>query len=531
MFSKILNDKSLILKTFKKENMKKITVLCTVLTFSIVTSIAQKKQEAAAPPVMQADHKLSSDPVAITHHEVTVNGQRFGYSATAGTQPVLDKNGKEIASVFYVYYERSDVKDKSTRPLFFSFNGGPGSASVWMNIGFTGPRRLNIDDEGFPVQPYGFQENPYSILDVADILYVCPVGTGFSRITDKSVDPVTFYGVNSDIKYLAEWLNTFVGSHNRWTSPKFLIGESYGTTRVAGLAMELQEKQWMYLNGVVLVSSGGLELNTSPLIRNAFSLPQFTATAWYHKALPPDLQKKDLAEILPEVENFTTNEYIHALIMGGSLTQDQKAAVAAKVSRYSGISPKVVLENNLVLTANFFRKELLRDRGFTVGRLDSRYLGIDKSGAGLESDYEPSLTSWLHSFTPPINDYLRNELEYKTELPYYLFGPIHGGPWDKTNNHVGENLRQAMNENPALHLMVMEGYYDAGAYFNTKYMMWQLDITGKLKDRMEWHGYRSGHMIYLRKEDLKNAMGDLKSFIQKSIPAKGASIKYNDPKG
>ena len=200
------------------------------------------------------DRKLPADTTVITTHEVTVKGKRFPYTATTGTQPVWDKNGKVIASLYYTYYERSDIKDRASRPLLISFNGGPGSASVWMHVAYTGPRVLLIDPEGYPVQPYGVKENPNTVLDVADIVYVNPVNTGYSRVLDEKAPRETFFGVNADIKYLAEWLNTFVTRKNRWPSPKYLIGESYGTTRVSGLALELQNSQWMYLNGVILVS-------------------------------------------------------------------------------------------------------------------------------------------------------------------------------------------------------------------------------------------------------------------------------------
>jgi carboxypeptidase C (cathepsin A) len=468
---------------------------------------------------------LNIDSSETTHAEVTINGQRVPYDAVAGTIPVWDDGGKPIAGLFYTYYTRTDVKDRAARPLVISFNGGPGTPSVWMEIGYTGPRRLLLDDEGYPVQPYGLKENSSSILDIADIVYLDPVNTGFSRAVSKDIPGSTFFGVNADIKYLAEWISTFVTRNNRWASPKFLIGESYGTTRAAGLALELQETQWMYLNGVVLVSPTDLGLERSEFVQASLRVPYYAATAWYHKALAPDLQAKDLTDMLPEVENFTINELIPALAMGGFLEESRKKELASKLSRYIGLSEKSVLESNLIVPAGFFWKELLRDKGFTVGRLDSRYRGIDSKDAGDEPDYNAELTSWLHSFTPAINIYLREDLHYKTDLKYNMFGPVH--PWDNQNNHTGEDLRKAIAENPYLHLLVQSGYYDGACdYFNAKYSLWQLDPSGRLKDRLSWEGYRSGHMLYLRKSDLAEANENLRKFIRASLPKPGEPAKY-----
>lgn len=509
--------------------MKKNLLTLTAIFALTGMTIAQRP---AAPEVKEVKSEKSFpnrmvDPetAVVTNHTVNIKGQAVPYTATAGTQPVWDDNGKPIASVFYVYFQRTDVKDRASRPLIFSFNGGPGSASVWMNIGYTGPRILNVDDEGYPLQPYGLKDNPYSVLDVADIIFIDPVNTGYSRKTDNDVPGSKFFGVNADIKYLADWLTTFVTRSNRWASPKYLIGESYGTTRVSGLALELQGRQWMYLNGVVLVSPTELGINRSGPVADALMLPYYAATAWYHKALPSDLQGKDLTAMLPEVENFTVNDLIPALVKGNTLSDAERKQIAAKIARYSGIKENVVMQNNLVIRPNFFWKELLRDRGQTVGRLDSRYIGIDKMDAGMGPDYNSELTSWLHSFTPAINMYLREELKFKTDLRYNMFGPVH--PWDNSNDRTGENLRAAMAQNPYLHLLVQSGYYDGACdYFNAKYNMWQMDPSGKLKPRMSWTGFRSGHMMYLRKPDLEEANEQLRVFIKNSTPKPGTPAKF-----
>jgi len=463
------------------------------------------------------DRALEAESSVSSTGQVTIKGKAVPYKVTAGTQPVWDKDGKVIASLFYTYYERSDVSDKSRRPFIMSFNGGPGSASVWMHVAYTGPKILNIDSEGYPVQPYGIHDNPHSVLDVADIVFIDPVNTGFSRILEPKTEKSVFFGVNADITYLADWLDVFVSRTGRWTSPKYLIGESYGTTRVSGLALELQERHWMYLNGVILVSPTELGLKRDGPVNDALSLPYYTAAAWYQKALPADLQQKDLNDVLPEAEAFALDELIPALSKGGFLDDAKRKQIASKYSRLSGLSEKVILQHNLAVPTQYFWKELLREKGLTIGRLDSRYLGIDKIEAGSRPDYNSELTSWLHSFTPAINYYLRDVLKYKTDLQYNMFGPVN--PWNRENDNTGDNLRQAMAENPYMQVMIQSGYFDgATTYFDAKYSMWQIDPSGKMKDRLRFKGYRSGHMMYLRSEDLATSNEHIREFIRDTTP-------------
>ncbi|GGK15375.1 carboxypeptidase [Yeosuana aromativorans] len=473
--------------------------------------------------------KIPADTSVVTTHTVTIKNQLISYKAIAGTQPVWNEKGEPIATLFYTYYERDKV-DKKNRPLIFSFNGGPGSASAWMHIAYTGPKVLNIDPEGYPIQPYGVEDNPNSILDVADIVYIDPVNTGYSRmIADKDgklPDRSTFFGINSDIKYLAGWMNTFVSRVNRWQSPKYIIGESYGGTRVMGLANELQSSQWMYLNGVIMVSPADYKLyNTNQPVYSALSLPYFTATAWYHKVLPPALQNQDLLDILPEVEDYAIQKLMPALAQGGFISDDEKQQVAKQVAYYSGLSETSVLQNNLNVPNSFFWKDLLRNKtGQTVGRLDSRYLGIDKTEAGDNPDFNPELTAWLHAFTPAINYYISEQLNFKTDIKYNMFGDVH--PWDNRNDNTRDDLRKAMAQNPYLKVLIQSGYYDgACTYFGAKYTMHQVDPSGKMKDRFTFKGYRSGHMMYLRKEDLHTATDDIREFIISSS-SKGNPAKY-----
>ena len=475
------------------------------------------------------DHRIPVDTMVVTTNSVVIKGKTVPYKATTGMQPVWNDNGKIIASLYYTYYKRIDVKNDEERPIIMSFNGGPGSASVWMHIAYTGPKVLKIDDEGFPVQPYGVKDNPNSILDVADIVYVNPVNTGYSRpivTKGEKLDKSQFFGINADVKYLASWLNTFITRNNRWKSPKYIIGESYGGTRVMGLAAELQNRQWMYLNGVIMVSPADYKvLRTEGSVDYAINLPYFTAAAWYHKMLSPELQSKDLTEILPEAESFAINTLLPAISKGGFISENEKNQVSKKMAYYSGLSNKVILQNNLEVSPSFFWKELLRDKtGQTIGRLDSRYLGVDKRETGVSTDYNSEITSWLHSFTPAINYYIREQLNFKTDVKYNVFGSV--SPWDNRNNNVREGLRQAMAQNPYLKVLIQSGYYDgATTYFGSKYTMWKTDPSGKMKDRFYFKGYRSGHMMYLRNEDLQKANDDLRTFISNSL-SNGKSAKY-----
>ena len=479
--------------------------------------------------VQAQDSRIPLDTTIVTTNEVSVNGQKITYKATTGMQPVWDDHGEVIASLYFTYYQRTNVKNREKRPIIMSFNGGPGSASVWMHIAYTGPKVLNIDEEGYPIQPYGVKDNPNSIIDVADIVYINPVNTGYSRPVVKEgekFDKSLFFGINADVKYLASWLNTFISRNNRWQSPKYIIGESYGGTRVMGLAAELQNRQWMYLNGVIMVSPADYRvLRTDSALSSSLNLPYFTAAAWFHKMLPAELQNKDLLDVLPLSEEYAINKLIPAIAKGGFISNEERDKIAEKMSFYSGIKKKVLLQHNLDLPKDYFWKELLRDKnGYTVGRLDSRYKGLDKRIAGEKPDYNSEITSWLHSFTPAINYYIREHLNFKTDVRYNVFGPV--GPWDNRNDNVREGLRQAMAQNPYLKVLIQSGYYDgATTYFNAKYTMWQTDPSGRMKDRFYFKGYRSGHMMYLRNEDLKKSNDDLREFIENSL-TNGKSAKY-----
>jgi carboxypeptidase C (cathepsin A) len=503
------------------------SLFVTTLAILLLGGTVQAQEKSDSP----LKRSLPPDTAITASEQVTIEGEAVPYEVTTGTQPVYGENDTAIASLHYTYYERSDVDTREERPLVISFNGGPGSGSLWMHLGYTSPKHLVISDEGYPVQPYGVEDNEHSILDVADILYVNPVNTGFSRILDEDVDREKFFGVNADVEYLADWIDTFVSRQNRWRSPKYLIGESYGTTRVSGLAGALQNSHWMYLNGVILVSPTGLGLEPAgPSPRSeALKLPYYAATAWYHEQLPDDLQNRDLNDLLAEVEDYTIEEYIPALTRAGFIEEEDRQEVAQQVARYSGLSEQFVLDHNLAVPSDAFWKELLQDEGHTIGRLDSRYRGVDVKNAGDEYDYPAELTAWNHAFTPAINHYLRDELGFETDLQYNVFGSVR--PWEDEDNDTGEQLRQAMAQNPYLNVMVQSGYYDGATdYFSAKYVMWNLGTRDTLRNRLRFEGYRSGHMMYLREEDLETANQHIREFIEASIPEDGVPAGYGPRK-
>ena len=497
-----------------------LLTLAAALVLSYSTNVlAQGARPGASPaPAAGGGQKagkeadlLPAEPV-ISQRTGTFNGQTVSYTAEAGWIPIRE-DGKMVAKMFYVGYTRNGVTDVSKRPLIISFNGGPGTASVWMHLGFTGPRHVTYDDDGFQQKPpAGLEDNPHAILDVADIVYLDPIGTGFSRMVEGE-DLHKFHGKLSDIQSVGDFIHTYVNRKDRWTSPKFLIGKSYGTVRASGLVGSLQQRFQMWINGVILVSATDLNLERGPEITHATGLPNKTATAWYHKQLPADLQAKPLREVLAESEKFAMNEYLVALGKGDQLTDAERDAVATKFARFSGLKKEYVLLANLRVDFARHWKELLRDQRYTVGRLDTRYIGIDKDAAGERPEYSPELADWNGPFGAAINKYLRSELKYNPEIQYNVWGNVR--PWGQDEGtSVAEMLRGAMRDNPHLKVLVTGGYYDAACdYFNAIYTMNHLQPGGEFKGRYRFAWYESGHMMYLRKPDLKSSNDDLRSFI------------------
>ncbi len=499
---------------------RSVLALLTVVVFALhvrPTSAQQpqRPQPSEAGKAGQEANLLPDDPV-VTQHTARIDGQAVSYKAEAGWLPIRE-DGKLMAKMFYVAYTRDGVQDLSARPLVFSFNGGPGTASVWMHMGYTGPRRVVYDDDGFALRPPGtLEDNPHSILDMADIVYIDPVATGFSRMVEGE-ELHKYHGTLSDIQSVAEFIRLYILRKDRWMSPKFLIGESYGTTRASGLAGYLSNSHRIYLNGVILVSMTNLDVEAGPDVGYATSLPQRAATAWYHHQLGDDLQARPIRDFLSEVEAFAMGDYLQALVQGDRLGEAERSAMARRVARYTGLSAEFVLSANLRVDSRRFWKELLRDQRLTVGRLDSRYLGIDRDAAGEGPEYDPAMSDWNGPFSDAVNRYLREELRYNPDLEYNVWGNVR--PWTRDESaNVGDMLRRAMRDNPYLKVMVQGGYYDAATdYFTAVYTMSHLQPGGEFRDRFRFSWYESGHMMYLRKPDLANANNDLRDFIRWSL--------------
>ncbi len=492
-------------------------VLVSVVTCPPGSATAQQAREAdESQGTAGVEATLLPDEPVVTTHSAQIEGQTVRYTTEAGWLPIREE-GKLTAKMFYIAYARDGVEDLGTRPLLFSFNGGPGTASVWMHLGYTGPRRVVYDDEGFAVIPPGMlEDNPHSILDVADIVYIDPVATGYSRMVEGE-ELHRYHGTLSDIQSVGEFIRLYLVRKDRWLSPKFLIGESYGTTRASGLAGHLARQHRIYLNGVILVSMTDLNVEQGTDVAYATALPQLTATAWYHGQLPDDLQARPLRDVLDEVERFAMGEYLAALVQGDRIGDPERDGIARAVARLTGVTPDYVVATNLRIDSRRFWKELLRDQRLTVGRLDSRYLGVDRDAAGEHPEYDPAMADWNGAFSNAINRYLRAELRYETDLAYNVWGNVR--PWKRDEGvNVSDMLRQAMRDNPYLKVLIQGGYYDAATdYFGAMYTISHLQPGGELRDRFRFAWYESGHMMYLRRPDLGAANADLRDFIRWSL--------------
>ena len=469
----------------------------------------------------QAPKNVSDEIISETMHTVLINGEQIKYKATAGTMLLKDKNDKPIASIFFTAYTKADVTEMTARPITFSFNGGPGSSSTWLHIGLLGPRRVLMDEGSRPMPPpYRLINNEYSILDETDIVFIDPVNTGYSRAVPEKKSK-QFHSIDGDIESVGEFIRLYVTRFKRWSSPKFLIGESYGAIRAAGLAGHLQNRHGMYLNGIMLVSAllnfQCISFNPGNELPYILFLPSYTATAWYHDKLPETLQE-DLRSTLDKAEKFALGEYATALIKGTALPEDEHTQIVQKLARYTGLSIKYIEQTNLRIKNLRFVKELLRDERRTVGRMDSRFTGIDRDAAGESYEYDPGYAIVQGPFTATLNDYLRGELKFETDLPYKILSDK-VQPWDygKYKNryvNVAETLRKAMTRNPLLRVFVASGYYDlATPYFATEYTFNHLGLDIKLQKNISMGYYKAGHMMYIHKPSLAQLKEDLAGFI------------------
>lgn len=462
----------------------------------------------------------------ITRHSIQVNGMAMGYSVTTGRLPIRDEHGEVEAHIFFMAYTRTEAGPSINRPLMFSFNGGPGSASVWLHLGALGPKRVKMKTDGqMPPPPFRLEDNPLTWLEHADLVFIDPVGTGYSRPTKPELGK-KFWGLKGDIASVGEFITSYLTRYSRWTSPLFLVGESYGTTRAAGLAGYLIDRG-VALNGILLVSSilhfQTAHFATGNDLPYILFLPTYTATAWYHGRLPKDLQK-DLKSTLSEVETWALGEYAAALAYGDNLEQKARTGIVKKLARYTGLSERYVLDSDLRIPIFRFCKELLRSERRTVGRLDSRFKGIDASAVAERPDFDPSMAAIRPPYTATFNDYVRAQLGYETELPYHILGGGIKTPWawDSENSYVetSETLRAAMSSNPHMRLFVASGYYDlATPYFATEYTLAHLGLDSSLRSNISTAEYEAGHMMYIDEKELAKLKHDVGQFIDKTLHA------------
>ena len=493
-----------------------------------------RTQAQARPGAAGADRQQSTSTVkppeetsSETRHTITVGGKPLPYAAVAGTMLLKNEEGTPKAAIYYTAYFRSDVRDAAARPLSFAFNGGPGSASVWLHMGAFGPRKVRLDDEGFPL-PAVFElvDNENTLLDATDLVFIDPVSTGYSRAVPGE-SPSQFHGYLEDIESVGEFIRLFVTRRGRWASPKFILGESYGTVRASGLAGWLQGRApGMYLNGIVLVSSAinfqNFRFAPGNDLPDIFYVPTYAADAWYHKKLAADLQARPVADVVEEARRFALGPYATALMKGNALPDAEKKGISAGLARLTGLDPAFIDRANLRVTLPRFCKELLRGERKTIGRLDGRFTGFDYDAAGEVYESDPSSAAITGPFAAALNAYLRGELKYESDAVYAISGNVR--PWSYANAqneylNVSETLRQAMTENRFLRVFLANGYYDGATPFcATEYTVSHMDPGGELKDRISFGYYEAGHMMYIHAPSHAKLKADIVGFMKSALP-------------
>ncbi|MFN6963261.1 MAG: S10 family peptidase [Pyrinomonadaceae bacterium] len=462
----------------------------------------------------------------VRKQSVRVGGRTLNYTTTTGFMPIKNAvSGETEARIFYMAYTLDGVSDPRTRPLMFSFNGGPGSASVWLHLGALGPRRVKMLDDGLmPPPPYEMVDNDQTWLTETDMVFIDPVGTGYSRAAKPELAS-KFFGVNGDIESVGEFIRMYLGRSERWSSPMFLVGESYGTTRASGLSNWLFE-HGVGLNGIILVSTvmnfqtiRFADNNDMPLV---LILPSYATTAWYHKKLSPAMQAKTVAQIAQEARQFAANEYMPAMLRIDQLSAGERDALADKFASFTGLSRQFVLNNNFRVELGEFLKELLRDRRRSVGRLDSRFTGIDRDAANNNIDSDPSMNAIRPPYTSVFNDYVRRELGYKSDVEYYILGGGITSPWNyNVNNGYADTsipLKDAMAKNPYMKVLLAQGYYDmATPFYAAEYTVSAMNLDPELRKNVSFEYYDSGHMMYIEKNSLAKLKRDAAAFIQSAL--------------
>jgi carboxypeptidase C (cathepsin A) len=481
-----------------------------------------------APTPGERDAATFDGPPSVTRHEIRSGGRTLRYTVTTGVMPLKSAAGETEARIFYMAYTLDGVSDTARRPLMFSFNGGPGSSSVWLHLGALGPRRVQMMPDGaMPPPPFQLVDNEQTWLDFTDLVFIDPVGTGYSRAARPDLAS-KFFGLQGDIQSVGEFIRLYLVKHGRWTSPLFLVGESYGTTRAAGLSGYLIERGIAF-NGVMLVSTI-MNFQTSRFARGndlpyVLFLPTYAAIAWYHKRLPPDVQGMDLRRFLDEVERWAATDYTVALAKGDRLTPAERQEVIDRLNRYTGLSKTFLDNSELRIEIQRFDKELLRDQRRTVGRLDGRFKGMDATAADATPEFDPSMAAIRPPYTATFNQYVRAELGFRSDLEYYILGGGIGR-WDFGADNayadVSEALRSAFAKNPYMKLFVASGYYDlATPYFAAEYTLRHMALDPSLRGNVTSTFYEAGHMMYIDQTSLAQLKRDAAAFVQNASAARG----------
>jgi carboxypeptidase C (cathepsin A) len=460
----------------------------------------------------------------VTHHEIHAGGRTLRYTATTGMMPIRNRDGETEARMFFMAYTLDDAGGRARRPLTFSFNGGPGSASVWLHLGAIGPKRVRMNSDGtMPAPPYELVDNEFTWLNQTDLVFIDPIGTGYSRAVRPEL-AAKFFGLQGDIESVGEFIRMYLTRYERWTSPLFLAGESYGTTRASALSGYLIDRGIAF-NGIVLISTIMNFETTNFAAGNDLPyemyLPSYAATAWYHKKLPSDLQSRSVQEVVAEVEQWAANDYTLVLEKGDRLPPQERQDVITKLSRYTGLGPQFIDNANLRVSLNLFRKELLRSERRSIGRLDARFKGYDSTYASDSPEFDASEAAIRPPYTTTFNNYVRTDLNYKNDLEYYILGGGITSPWNwGTNNTYVDTsiaLRNALAKNPYLKVFVAMGYYDmATPYFAVQYTLHHISLDPMLLKNFSTGYYEAGHMMYIDEKQLGRLRADVGRFIQDS---------------
>jgi carboxypeptidase C (cathepsin A) len=476
---------------------------------------APPADKASAVKIPDATHK----PV-FTTNTVTIAGQSVRYVAETGMLPILKPDGETRGSVFYVAYTRLGETGEVARPVTFCFNGGPGSSSVWLHLGALGPRRVKMNEDGtLPKPPFSLEDNPYSLLDSSDLVFIDPIATGFSRVV-KDEKPEAFFGQTADLESIGEFIRLWTTRHQRWLSPKYLCGESYGVFRAAGLAEHLRSRYGLYLNGLMLVSGvldfATIEDRAGNDLSYPLFLPNFTATAFFHKKLPSDLQA-DLAKALAEAREFGQGEYAAALRQGSSLPAAGRSRIVTELARLTGLSPQVIQDNDLRIGSGVFRKQLLHDQGLILGAYDGRITGRDDDAASPYPDFDPSYAATYGPFSAAMNSYAREELKFEDDLPYEILTGVQPWNYAARNSYpsVASQLGSVINQNPYMRVLVLGGRCDLVCPIDTmRYAINHMDLDPSYRTNISYVEFDAGHMMYVNLPDLKKMQRALEDFVK-----------------